>query len=103
MTPPPSQPSSAPSTSTSTSTSTTPSINTPGLERPTPADIAKDVAASPLPNKQLAPDALPVEQFLWGGGIECSFLPHLNVDQFEWTQHNRFWKEDLKRIRDELG
>jgi len=100
MTPPP------PQTTTGTSTSNTtptPSINTLGLERRTAAEIAKDVASSPLPNRQLAPDALPVDQFLWGGGIECSFLPHLNVDQFEWTQHNRFWKEDLKRIREELG
>ena len=41
--------------------------------------------------------------FMWGVGIECSFLPHLNVDQFDWTQHSRFWKEDLKMIRDVLG
>ncbi len=31
------------------------------------------------------------KSFAWGAGIECSFIPHLNVDQFEWTQHNRFW------------
>jgi beta-glucosidase/6-phospho-beta-glucosidase/beta-galactosidase/glycosyltransferase involved in cell wall biosynthesis len=42
-------------------------------------------------------------KFVWGAGVECSFLPHLNVDQFEWTQHNRFWREDLKRAREELG
>src|SRR3954453_3874369 len=52
---------------------------------------------------ELTVDRLPRQRFMWGGGIECSFLPHLNVDQFEWTQHNRFWKEDLKRIREELG
>jgi beta-glucosidase/6-phospho-beta-glucosidase/beta-galactosidase/glycosyltransferase involved in cell wall biosynthesis len=41
--------------------------------------------------------------FVWGVGIECSFLPHLNVDQFEWTQHNRFWRDDFKMIREHLG
>jgi beta-glucosidase/6-phospho-beta-glucosidase/beta-galactosidase len=48
-------------------------------------------------------EGLPFQQFIWGAGIECSFLPHLNVDQYEWTQHNRFWREDLKRAREELG
>src|SRR2546429_7330793 len=46
---------------------------------------------------------LPFTQFVWGAGIECSFLPHLNVDQFQWTQHNRFWKEDFRRAKEELG
>ena len=41
--------------------------------------------------------------FVWGAGIECSFLPHLGIDQYEWTQHNRFWKDDLRRAREELG
>src|SRR5690242_2897464 len=48
-------------------------------------------------------EALPFKQFVWGAGIECSFLPHLNVDQFQWTQHDRFWKEDFRRAREELG
>lgn len=43
------------------------------------------------------------DQFVWGAGIECSFLPHLKVDQFEWTQHNRFWKEDLRLAKMQLG
>ncbi len=47
--------------------------------------------------------ALPVKQFVWGAGVECSFIPHLNVDQFDWTQHNRFWREDLARLRNDLG
>ena len=47
--------------------------------------------------------SLPFKQFVWGAGIECSFLPHLNVDQFKWTQHDRFWREDLRRARNELG
>src|SRR6185437_10187226 len=45
-------------------------------------------------------DELPFKQFVWGSGIECSFLPHLNVDQFQWTQHNRFWRDDFKRLKD---
>src|SRR5881394_1603150 len=48
-------------------------------------------------------DSLPFKEFIWGAGIECSFLPHLNVDQFQWTQHNRFWREDLKLAKEELG
>src|SRR5690349_20686587 len=47
--------------------------------------------------------SLPLKQFVWGAGIECSFLPHLNVDQFNWTQHDRFWREDLRRAREEVG
>jgi beta-glucosidase/6-phospho-beta-glucosidase/beta-galactosidase/glycosyltransferase involved in cell wall biosynthesis len=42
-------------------------------------------------------------RFVWGAGIECSFIPHLNVDQFEWTQHNRFWREDLRLAKESLG
>jgi beta-glucosidase/6-phospho-beta-glucosidase/beta-galactosidase/glycosyltransferase involved in cell wall biosynthesis len=42
-------------------------------------------------------------QFIWGVGIESSCLPHIDVDQFEWTQHDRFWRDDLRRIRNELG
>ncbi len=48
-------------------------------------------------------DRLPITQFIWGAGVECSFLPHLNVDQFQWTQHDRFWREDLRRARSEVG
>src|SRR5689334_1284452 len=47
--------------------------------------------------------SLPIQQFIWGAGIECSFLPHLNVDQFQWTQHNRVWRDDFKLARDQLG
>lgn len=46
---------------------------------------------------------LPYAEFIWGAGIECSFLPHLNVNQFQWTQHDRFWRDDLRRAREELG
>jgi len=52
---------------------------------------------------ELLIEAIPFKQFVWGAGIECSFIPHLKVDQFEWTQHERFWREDLKRAAEELG
>jgi beta-glucosidase len=48
-------------------------------------------------------ESLPFTQFVFGSGIECSFLPHINVDQFRWTQHDRFWRDDLRRAREELG
>ena len=48
-------------------------------------------------------DSLPFHEFVWGSGIECSFLPHINVDQYHWTQHDRFWREDLRRATEELG
>ena len=61
------------------------------------------VAQNVLPSANRSPQSidhdvarLPVKSFVWGAGIECSFLPHLNVDQFNWTQHNRFWKDDLR-------
>jgi beta-glucosidase/6-phospho-beta-glucosidase/beta-galactosidase/glycosyltransferase involved in cell wall biosynthesis len=43
------------------------------------------------------------DKFIWGAGIECSFIPHLQIDQFEWTQHNRFWMDDFRRAKEELG
>src|SRR5436309_4539463 len=48
-------------------------------------------------------DSLPFTEFVWGAGIECSFLPHINVDQFQWTQHDRFWRDDFRLAREELG
>jgi beta-glucosidase/6-phospho-beta-glucosidase/beta-galactosidase len=60
-----------------------------------------------IPNispRQIDPTpALPFNEFIWGSGLECSFLPHIQVDQFEWTQHNRYWREDLRRIAGEFG
>ncbi|MDP9173420.1 MAG: family 1 glycosylhydrolase [Planctomycetota bacterium] len=48
-------------------------------------------------------NSLPFPEFIWGAGMECSFVPHLDIDQFKWTQHDRFWKEDFRRAREELG
>jgi beta-glucosidase/6-phospho-beta-glucosidase/beta-galactosidase/glycosyltransferase involved in cell wall biosynthesis len=36
-------------------------------------------------------------------GIESSCIPHLGIDQFQWTQHDKFWKDDFKRAAHELG
>src|SRR3954453_21227144 len=52
---------------------------------------------------ELTVDRLPRQRFVWGAGIECSFIPHLNVDQFEWTQHNRFWRDDFQLAKEQLG
>jgi len=61
--------------------------------QPTPQPAVQEAAAAQLP----------FTQFVWGSGLECSFLPHIKVDQFEWTQHNRFWREDLRLAVDEVG
>ena len=83
------------------------------MRRPTQTISAKKPAGTGHGNGQsaarhaqpqaLETDALPLKQFVWGAGIECSFLPHLGVDQFAWTQHNRFWRDDLRRAKEELG
>src|SRR4028118_1005105 len=77
--------------------------------RPSRSGITAD-SRSPSGGADVAPagrgadvEALPVRQFMWGAGIECSFLPHLNVDQYEWTQHDRFWRDDLRRVREDVG
>lgn len=41
--------------------------------------------------------------FRWAVGVESSAIPHLAIDQFQWTQHDRFWREDFKRVANELG
>ena len=64
-----------------------------------------ELAINELEGEQNEPLAsLPEETgFIWGVGIEGSCIPHLNIDQYEWTQHNQFWKEDLKLVKEELG
>jgi beta-glucosidase/6-phospho-beta-glucosidase/beta-galactosidase len=58
-------------------------------------------AVSVLPARE--PNDLPFQKFIWGAGVECTSLPHLDVDQFAWTLHDRFWRDDLRRAVDELG
>jgi hypothetical protein len=66
------------------------------------AKIQNDATTKPAAGS-IGAASPPFEKFVWGAGVECSFLPHINVDQYEWTQHNRFWRDDLKRAREELG
>jgi len=68
---------------------------------PAAADASADTSSTTTSSNDVA--SLPFTKFVWGAGVECSFLPHLNVDQFDWTQHNRFWRDDLKRAKEELG
>ena len=42
-------------------------------------------------------------EFRWATGIECSFIPHLGIDQYKWTQHDRFWRQDFQLIGQDLG
>jgi beta-glucosidase len=41
--------------------------------------------------------------FTWFTGFECSFIPQIGCDQYAWTQHDAFWRDDLRRVREELG
>jgi beta-glucosidase/6-phospho-beta-glucosidase/beta-galactosidase/glycosyltransferase involved in cell wall biosynthesis len=59
--------------------------------------------AAGKPGEPVLPGLSEDGAFVWGAGIESSCLPHLDVDQFEWTQHNRVWRDDLRRFRGELG
>jgi beta-glucosidase/6-phospho-beta-glucosidase/beta-galactosidase/glycosyltransferase involved in cell wall biosynthesis len=52
------------------------------------------------PQRQL-PESL--NNFIWAVGVECSILPHIKVDQFEWTQHDKYWREDFRMIKNDLG
>jgi len=67
--------------------------------------VSPNSSTTQQPASAIASDvaSLPFKQFVWGAGVECSFLPHLNVDQYQWTQHDRFWREDLRRAKDETG
>ena len=40
--------------------------------------------------------------FRWATGLECSFIPHLSIDQYRWTQHDRFWRTDFELIANDL-
>src|SRR3954452_18521376 len=43
-----------------------------------------------------------LQEFRWAVGVESSCIPHLSINQFEWTQHDRFWREDFRRVAQEL-
>src|SRR2546425_12830180 len=80
------------------------------MSTPTNTKSTASAAAFDEKNSDVSPasqpalsETLPVDQFIWGAGVECSFIPHMKVDQFEWTQHDRQWKEDLRRTKEEAG
>jgi beta-glucosidase/6-phospho-beta-glucosidase/beta-galactosidase/glycosyltransferase involved in cell wall biosynthesis len=66
-----------------------------------PGDLSNRPSAGSKPSQ--SSESFVNTPFAWGVGVECSFLPHINVDQFEWTQHDRFWRDDLKKVRETLG
>ncbi|MBA4146812.1 MAG: hypothetical protein H0X66_01770 [Verrucomicrobia bacterium] len=34
--------------------------------------------------------------FRWAVSIEGSCIPHLNIDEYQWTQHDQYWREDFQ-------
>ncbi|MBV9490448.1 MAG: family 1 glycosylhydrolase, partial [Verrucomicrobia bacterium] len=42
------------------------------------------------------------QPFRWVAGVEGSVIPHLNIDQYRWTQHDQVWRHDLERAATEL-
>lgn len=78
--------------------------NSPRTASP-PRPVAPTAPATPSQRSAVLP-AGPLHlqhPFVWAVGIESSTLPHLGVDQFDWTQHNRRWADDLRLIREDLG
>jgi beta-glucosidase/6-phospho-beta-glucosidase/beta-galactosidase len=43
------------------------------------------------------------EIFRWATGIEGSCIPHLGIDEYHWTRHDKHWREDFQRVSKELG
>jgi beta-glucosidase/6-phospho-beta-glucosidase/beta-galactosidase len=52
--------------------------------------------------KTIAP-SFSSKDFRWTVGIESSCIPHLGIDQYQWTQHDRYWREDFERAASDLG
>ena len=42
------------------------------------------------------------DSFRWAVGIEGSCIPHLDIDEYQWTGHDKQWREDFRRVK-ELG
>ena len=43
------------------------------------------------------------DSFRWATGIEGSCIPHLRIDEYQWTQHDKFWRDDFKLAAKDLG
>lgn len=41
--------------------------------------------------------------FRWAVGIEGSCIPHLGIDEFQWTGHDKQWRADFERAARDLG
>ncbi|MDB6028088.1 MAG: glycosyltransferase [Verrucomicrobiales bacterium] len=41
--------------------------------------------------------------FRWAVGIEGSCIPHLSIDEYEWTQHDTNWREDFQKAAKDLN
>src|SRR5258706_10923566 len=53
-------------------------------------------------NSALTKEHGQLDSFRWATGIESSCIPHLAIDQFQWTQHDKQWREDFKRVAQDL-
>ncbi len=43
------------------------------------------------------------QSFRWAAGIEGSTIPHLDIDEYAWTQHDKFWQQDFELAANGLG
>ncbi|MBV9673489.1 MAG: family 1 glycosylhydrolase [Verrucomicrobia bacterium] len=43
------------------------------------------------------------QPFRWAAGIEGSTIPHLGIDEYVWTQHDKFWRQDFELAASGLG
>ena len=41
--------------------------------------------------------------FRWAVGIEGSCIPHLAIDEYEWTQHDKKWRDDFRKAAKDLN
>jgi beta-glucosidase/6-phospho-beta-glucosidase/beta-galactosidase len=83
-------------------TTTAPGVSSAKAGRVGP-ELAKGGGSGGDPNSPLPPGLLTGEEFLWATAIEATNIPQLSVDQMAWSQHNIVWRQDLARIRHELG
>src|SRR5215204_5020150 len=70
-----------------------------GCDSPPPPSMSDD-ASMTHPARGLDPDT-----FAWALGIEDTFIPQVApggrvLDEYVLTQHDRFWRDDLRRIAD---
>jgi beta-glucosidase/6-phospho-beta-glucosidase/beta-galactosidase/glycosyltransferase involved in cell wall biosynthesis len=42
------------------------------------------------------------DSFRWAVGFEGSFIPHLNIDEYKWTGHDKQWRSDFELVAHDL-